>query len=370
MGQIDQSIHMLERFLARKERLRREHPLRYLFWEATLRCNLDCLHCGSDCYKDNRTAPDELDVTLIKDELTAIAECCDPKKITFAIIGGEPLLRPDIIEVGATAADLGYFWGVTTNGMLLNKKTIRQLKDARPATISVSLDGLKQDHDRLRNCPGAYQTVTAGIRQLVAMPFYKKFDVICCVSKLNINTLDPFVQRLIALKVPALRFVPVFSRGRAVSNPHLMLDRDDYLTLLNFIAAKRQSEDRIRINLGEEGYWGPQWECRVRDNFHYCGSGINIGSILYNGDVMGCPSVSRKFIQGNIKKTSFLDIWKNGFYAYRKGRQDLFQDKCDGCDHWILCEGGGFHLLEQGEIGKVCNYRQLIQKGEKGYGKT
>ena len=73
MGRIDQTIQPLERFIARKERLCREHPLRYLFWEATLRCNLNCLHCGSDCYKDNRTAPDEL---------TAIAEGYDPQKIT------------------------------------------------------------------------------------------------------------------------------------------------------------------------------------------------------------------------------------------------------------------------------------------------
>lgn len=34
-------------------RLRREvaerHTLRTLFWECTLRCNLRCGHCGSDC---------------------------------------------------------------------------------------------------------------------------------------------------------------------------------------------------------------------------------------------------------------------------------------------------------------------------------
>ena len=28
------------------------HPLEYFFWECTLRCNLHCQHCGSDCVKD------------------------------------------------------------------------------------------------------------------------------------------------------------------------------------------------------------------------------------------------------------------------------------------------------------------------------
>ena len=29
--------------------LRKEHPLRQLFWESTVRCNIFCRHCGSDC---------------------------------------------------------------------------------------------------------------------------------------------------------------------------------------------------------------------------------------------------------------------------------------------------------------------------------
>ena len=53
------------------------------------------------------------------------------------------------------------------------------------------------------------------------------------------------------------------------------------------------------MTLSEEGYWGPNWECRVRDAFHYCGSGVGIGSILHDGSVTGCPSVSRRLIEGN-----------------------------------------------------------------------
>ena len=45
---------IIELEIMRKKRLmlEKEHPLRQLFWEVTLRCNLACRHCGSDCRKE------------------------------------------------------------------------------------------------------------------------------------------------------------------------------------------------------------------------------------------------------------------------------------------------------------------------------
>ena len=366
MELIDQTIQSLENFIEKKELLKRTHPLRYLFWEATLRCNLNCLHCGSDCFRNNDTLSEELESSVLKETLTEISKHYDPKKITFAIIGGEPLLRPDIIDVGSFASKLGYRWGITTNGTLLDSEIIVKLRKAGLQTISVSLDGLEKEHDRLRNSSGCYQRVIKGVRHLVEIPFYKAFDLICCVSKLNLNTLPAFIETLIELRVPAVRFVPVFSRGRASQNSHLMLEIDDYHFLLDFISAIRKAPPQIKISLGEEGYWGPEWECQVRDSFHYCGSGITIGTILHNGYVTGCPSVSRKFIQGSIKKKSFIEIWNDEFYSYRKGKKELFSYKCQDCSHWELCEGGGFHLLDQSKMGNVCNYKQIIHRKRMG----
>ena len=34
-----------------------KHPLRQLFWESPLRCNMKCRHCGSDC-KGSSLHPD------------------------------------------------------------------------------------------------------------------------------------------------------------------------------------------------------------------------------------------------------------------------------------------------------------------------
>jgi radical SAM protein with 4Fe4S-binding SPASM domain len=347
MDPIDEKIQALEAFIDRKERLKKTTPLQYLFWEATLRCNLSCLHCGSDCLRDDASRERELDAELIKNEILSIAGHYPPQGITFAIIGGEPLLREDIIGVGAYAAELGYNWGITTNGMLLDKGMIGRLRDARLRTISVSLDGVEADHDRLRMRPGSHKTVTTNIRHLLDDRFFARFDVICCVSRINIDRLGLFLDEMAEMRVPAVRFTPVFSRGRASRNSELMLEKADYTKMLNFIARERAARKGMSIYLSEEGYWGPEWECVVRDEFHYCASGILIGSILHDGKVTGCPSVSRQFIEGNIKETPFVDIWKSGFSRYRQDREETFSHKCAGCEHWVLCEGGGFHLLDQ-----------------------
>jgi radical SAM protein with 4Fe4S-binding SPASM domain len=297
--------------------------------------------------------------------LAAIAQVHDPRGITLAIIGGEPLIRPDIEEVGTFAAALGFSWGITTNAMLLDARRLASLEAAGLSTISVSLDGLAPAHDALRRQPGAFARVSDALTRLVANPFYRNFDVICCVSSLNIHQLEPFVDYLAALGAPRLRFTPVFSRGRAGRDSGLMLTGTQYRHLLDFIAQARQSRNDIAVTLSEEGYWGPNWECRVRDGLHYCGSGTVIASILHDGGVTGCPSVSRRFTEGNIRHTPFLDLWKTGFERFRQGRRDIAPASCGACEHWDLCEGGGFHLFDPEDTNtSFCSLRRIGDLGD------
>lgn len=160
--------------------------------------------------------------------------------------------------------------------------------------------------------------------------------------------------------MPQARFTPVFSRGRAGRDDSLMLDGEGYRRLLAFVADQRQSRADIAVTLSEEGYWGPTWECRVRDSMHYCGSGTVVASILHDGGVIGCPSVSRGLTEGNIRARPVLDIWDHGFHGCRDGRRAIFASKCGDCVHWDLCEGGGYHLLEpSGPVAEFCGLRKI-----------
>ena len=117
-----------------------QHPLRQLFWECTLRCNLQCRHCGSDC---KATA-------LVKDMpkedfgkvLDSVAARMDPHKVMINITGGEPLMRPDLDECGRMIYEKGFPWGMVTNGYLLTPDRYARLLRSGLRAMTISLDGL------------------------------------------------------------------------------------------------------------------------------------------------------------------------------------------------------------------------------------
>ena len=81
----------LEIFRRMKRERIEEHPLRQLFWECTLRCNVRCRHCGSDC-KSSPSTPDMPLEDFLK-VLDSIATHTDPHNVFVIISGGEPTVK-------------------------------------------------------------------------------------------------------------------------------------------------------------------------------------------------------------------------------------------------------------------------------------
>lgn len=102
-----------------------QHPLKQLFWECTLRCNLHCRHCGSDCKKISGYAdmPKE-DFLRVLDN---IALHTDPHHVFVVITGGEPLMREDLEECGKAIHDKGFPWGMVTNGLAMTPERFTAL---------------------------------------------------------------------------------------------------------------------------------------------------------------------------------------------------------------------------------------------------
>ena len=161
-------MNLRKRILFELERLRRKnlqqlHPLQQLFWESTLRCNVHCLHCGSDCSSSEVTPdmPAEDFLRLIDQSVTPHV---NPRKVLIIISGGEPLMRKDLAQVGTALKQRGYPWGMVTNGLALTEKRFKELMAAGLRSIAISFDGLELDHNWLRQHPLAFEGATRAIK--------------------------------------------------------------------------------------------------------------------------------------------------------------------------------------------------------------
>ena len=329
------------------------HPLRTLFWECTLRCNMSCRHCGSDC----RVAPAVKDMPAgdflrVIDSLTPHV---DPHKVFIIFTGGEALLRDDLEQVGLELYRREYPWGVVTNGFLLDERRLESLMASGMHSITVSLDGFEPEHNWIRRHPQSFEKATAAIRLLAGQKDLL-WDVVTCVNSRNYTTLREFKDYLVSLGVPAWRLFSIFPMGRAAGNAELQFTDEQFRGLLDFIKECR-GEEGIQVSYACEGFLG-EYEQKVRDHFFFCRSGVEVASIRCDGAISGCTSVRSHMDQGNIYNDDFWDVWQNRFQVMRD-RHWAKKDQCVSCKVWRYCEGSGLHLYDDNGRLLVCHYRRL-----------
>ncbi|MDP2684798.1 MAG: radical SAM protein [bacterium] len=332
-------------WLTHREYLREKHELNYLFWECTLNCNFQCKHCGSRA--GEKYIKETISTKEIKDAFLDISNNFEVKKITIAITGGEPLLRMDLFEVMKYASSLGFAWGMVSNGSLVTEEVVKKAKDAGMKTLDISIDGIGKIHDEFRNTNGSYEKAIRAVKLYTKENFLNPLRITTTINKSNINLLDEMYNTFSQLDISDWRLLSVDPIGRTIINKDILLTKDQLTKLLQFIKKKRETKSKINITSGCAHYLGDEFEDKVRNHFFYCGTGINIGSILHNGDIFVCPNVPREkhLIQGNIKHDLFSDIWNNKFKIFRDKNRTACE-KCNKCKDWEKCLGGSFHAWD------------------------
>jgi len=341
-----------------KDKLRAEHKLNYLFWECTLRCNFFCKHCGS--HAGGKKFEGELTTQEIKDAFKSIAQDMDAKTIMLAITGGEPLVREDIFEVMRYASDLGFNWGMVTNGFLVTDEIAQKMKGAGMKTVVVSIDGIGKTHDDLRGVDSAYEHAVDAVKILAKAGFLKNLQITSTITKKSIDQLEEMYQKFMTLGIHSWRLFNIDPIGRALENPDLILDKQDLKRVLDFIKEKRK-KTKIDITYGCAGFLGLNYEFEVRQRPFYCNTGINTGSILYNGDIYVCPNVPRipELIQGNVRQDRFSEVWNKKFEFFRDKKRTNCE-KCSKCQWWDECLGGSMHLWDfDKKEPKMCHLEML-----------
>ena len=333
------------------------HELNYLFWECTTRCNLHCRHCGSDCSVLSREKDMPLPDFLGALDTIPAGHC--PKDFTVVLTGGEPLLRPDIVEAGTEIRRRGFGWGMVSNGWFYDEAMHEKLMGAGMGAMTVSLDGLEASHDWMRGHIGSYERALRAIGIMAAEPRLNA-DVVTCVNKRNLAELPEIHKILSGLGVKQWRLFTIIPIGRAASDPEMHLSDAEFVSVMDFIKQKRQEGGPMNTTFSCEGYLG-RYEEKVRDVRYFCHAGVNIASILIDGRICACPNIDRDaFSQGSIYEDDFYDVWEHRFQAFRD-RSWARTGSCATCREWRNCLGNGMHNWHGTPRGLLqCHYHKTL----------
>lgn len=147
----------------------RPYPTYYIIF-VTARCNVRCPHC----FYSNKINSAQESSELSLDEYRKISSGMGKLK-AVAITGGEPSLRDDVIEICKVFAKFNNleYLGFHTNGLLVERLKViaKELLQQLPDTFikfELSIDGLFNNHDRLRKSPGLFQRNIELIKYLAA----------------------------------------------------------------------------------------------------------------------------------------------------------------------------------------------------------
>ncbi len=338
----------------RHERINR-HELKTLFWECTQRCNLNCRHCGSDC-KVSSVTPD-MPAKDFLDAVDTILPHVNPHTLNIVITGGEPLMRGDIESVGLELYRRELPWGMVTNGLALTQLRFEALLKAGIHNLTISIDGLKDDHNWMRGNNSSFDKALDAIRRAASTEGLN-FDVVTCVNQRSLPSLPQIASILEDAGVRRWRLFTIFPSGRARQYPEFHLDSSEFISLMEFIRTRRK-QDGIIPSYCCEGFLG-NYEGDVRNNFFTCQAGVSVGSILIDGSIGACPSIRADYHQGNIYTDDFWDVWQNRFQPYRD-REWMRTGICADCRMFRYCEGNGFHLREADGSIKHCYYHSALR---------
>ena len=312
------------------------HPV----WEVTTACNLRCQHCHAS---SGEPMEGELDTPEALDLLEGVARVGEFRMMVFT--GGEPLVRPDLLDLLARSRDLGFVSVIATNAVLIDDSLARQLRGLGVAGVAVSLDGAEAGvHDAIRGVPGAFDGALGGIEAARRAGLSVQINVTAMRGNLKeVPRVLRMADQLGADIVLLYQLVPV-GRGDVIRDQALTAEENR--ELMDTVIRAQSGLRTVVQPVAAPQFWprllsrnGPAARppgAMARLSFHGCVAGRGLAYIKPDGDVWACPFLPVS--AGNVREASFLDIWSRGA-LFKDLREKPLGGECGRCEKAEICRG-------------------------------
>jgi radical SAM protein with 4Fe4S-binding SPASM domain len=320
-------------------------------WNCTRRCNLACRHCYSD------STSRRYDELTTDEAMAFVADIADFGSPALLLSGGEPFMRPDLMEVVHEARRRGLAVTLSTNGTLIDATRARQVADAGVRYVGISIDGAEAEHDRFRGRPRAYARALAGIRALkeegvrvglrvtlTATAISQLPDIFTLVEREGIDRVC-FYHLVPAGRGAAHEAVPPEAARRAVESIFLWADHlvaldagIEVLTVDNYAdgPALVLREERRDLEAAERMRAQLAWNGGARN-----ASGRGFAAVDWIGRVKpdqfwGGPAL------GSVRERPLSSIWTDPpeLLQRLRTRSERLTGRCASCRFLDLCGGG------------------------------
>ena len=334
-------------------------------WNVTRKCNLRCVHCYS--HSEDRNYAGELSydegITLIDD----LARFGSPV-ILFS--GGEPLVRPDVLELIHHAVDRGLRAVLSTNGTLITKMIAKKLKEIGLSYVGISLDGLDDRHDAFRGVQGTFLKVMKAIRNCMEMEL--KVGLRFTITKRNFGDIQGIFDLVEEQRIPRICFYHLVYAGRGTELIQEDLDNFQTRGVVDLILERTKRLHQIGIpvevltvdNHSDGPYTylrllkeDPDRAAQVLELLQMNegnNSGRGIGCVSWDGEVHA-DQFWRHYSFGNVRRRPFSEIWTDSsdeFLTKLKEKKKHVKGRCAKC-RWLDICGGNFRVRAEAVSGDV-----------------
>jgi len=301
-------------------------------WELTLACNMNCIHCGSSA---GHPRPDEL---RVDEGLDLIGQMVDLGLEMITLSGGEPLMHPAWDVYARRLSEGGVKTQMITNALLL-EKSAQKMKDSGIKTFGISLDGMEETHNFIRNNPKSFQMALRGVK--AAHEAGLTVGVVTHVSGANRDELEAMYQLFQEIGIKFWQIQVVFKMGRMKEHQDYAVEPEDLPGIAHFIYEKRKLGGLPNVFPGDNlGYYG--CEPIFDKEWKGCFAGRHLMGIDADGTIKGCLSLPREFAEGNVRTEPLRQIWEdpNRFRYNRYFNPDMLEGHCKGCPKGDPCRAG------------------------------
>lgn len=290
-------------------------PLNYTF-SLTFRCNSRCLTCNIWQKKGVWE--------LTADEWQRVFYSLGKSPYWVTLSGGEPFLREDLARIVEDLYRISQPKIVTipTNGILTDKikKDVQEILDSCSGTrliINLSLDGVGEEHDKIRGIEGNFAKAMETYKNLrkIKSPNFV-LGVHTVISRENVNKFPKLCDFVLGELKPdsyvteiAEERVELGTLGKNIT-PTLK----DYKKAVNYLKQKIKSKKLKGLTRLVQAFRGVYYDLageilERKTQVIPCYAGVTSVQIAPNGDVWQC--CVRADVLGNLKKEgfNFSKIW-------------------------------------------------------------